>query len=178
MTFSDLVQPVERTLLSVVAVGSCLVVAGGRDARSVQVLDTYRNCVWNLPFFPKDRKGCTIVTVGSQIVVVGGIGNESCTTLPVMDKNTWCFWRLSEPQTNVWYRCRRHCEQKNGFQNAHGTVARKRARTNSPGRGGEKGTDTSGVHDVAPCPTTETRQNGPVAPKRRTAGVLWSVWNI
>ena len=86
-----------------VGVGSCLVVAGGRYDGTVEILDTNRNCVWNLPPFRNDREGCSMVTVANQVAVIGGWGNSSCATLPLMDKNSWCFRRLCEPQPNGWY---------------------------------------------------------------------------
>ena len=196
-----MVLSVGGTRFSVVAVGSCLVVAG-TDKRTVDVLDTFRNRTWHLPPLHFPRVGCSLVTVGSHIAVVGGLGNESSATLPVMDKNTWCFWRLSEPQRNKsyrrrdweqdqrnesyrhrrhweqleetleWYRRLRLLEQDDGFQDINGTAfqdtngtcAWKQARTNGTWRGGDTGTNASGVHDVAPCPTTGTQPNGSVAP--------------
>ena len=91
-----------RGSCTVVAVGSCLVVAGRIDSRSVEVLDTYHNRVWNLPSFENDRDGCTMVTVANQVAVIGGWLNPTCATLPLMDKNTWCFRRLCEQQPNGW----------------------------------------------------------------------------
>ena len=82
-----------------VAVGSCLVVAAG-SRPTVQVLDTHRNNhVWNLPPLGNDRDGCTLVTVANQVAVIGGRYNSTCATVPVMDRNSWCFRRL---QSNGW----------------------------------------------------------------------------
>ena len=89
---------------AVVAVGSCLVVAGGGYDRTVEILDTNRNHVWNLPPpFRNDREGCSMVNVANQVAVIGGWRHLSCATLPLMDKNSWCFRRLCEPQPNGWY---------------------------------------------------------------------------
>ena len=102
-THSDLRLSDSGRWCAVVAVGSCLVVAGGRNYRTVEILDTNRNRVWNLPPFRYDRKGCSMVTVANQVAVIGGLHNPSCGTLPIMDKNSWCFRRLCEPQPNGWY---------------------------------------------------------------------------
>ena len=84
-----------------VAVGSCLV-AGG-DTPTVEVLDTHRNRVWNLPLLRNDRDGCSLVTVANQVAVIGGWHNPSCATLPLMDRNSWCFYRLCEQQLSGWH---------------------------------------------------------------------------
>ena len=103
MTHSDPVLSRPRAC-AVVAVGSCLVVAGGLPAgnSTVEVLDTHRNRVWNLPQVGDDRYGCTMVTVANQIAVISGRRNPSCATVPLMDKHTWCFRRLCE-QPNEWF---------------------------------------------------------------------------
>ena len=93
-----------RSPCAVVAVGSCLVVAGGARVNStVEVLDTRRNRVWNLPLLGNHRNGCSLVTPANRIAVIGGGHNPSCTTLPLMDRNSWCFRRLCEQQSNGWY---------------------------------------------------------------------------
>ena len=79
--------------------GSCLVVAGGSH-QTVEVLDTYRNRTWNLPPFENRHENCSMVTVANQVAVIGGVINPSCATLPLMDKNTWCFQRLCEQHPN------------------------------------------------------------------------------
>ena len=92
-----------RRSCAVVAVGSCLVVAGGAWVNStVEVLDTHHNRVWNLPPVNLPR-GCSMVTAANRIAVIGGGHNPSCTTLPLMDRNSWCFRRLCEQQSNGWY---------------------------------------------------------------------------
>ena len=68
-----------------VAVGSCLVVAGGWGNTTVEVLDTHFNRVWNLPQFGNHRDGCNMVTA-NQVAVIGGVYNFTCATLPLMDR--------------------------------------------------------------------------------------------
>ena len=93
ITHSHLVLSNAPYSCTVVAVGSCLVVAGGR---TVEVLDTHFNRVWNLPGLQEQRWGCGMVTVANQVAVIGGELNPTCATLPLVDKNTWCFRRLCE----------------------------------------------------------------------------------
>ena len=102
---SDLVLSNARGSCAVVAVGSCLVVAGGHYNATVEVLDTSRNRVWNLPPLDNHRKDCSLVAVANQVAVIGGWGNPTCATLPLIDKNTWCFRRLCEQPRNEWYHC-------------------------------------------------------------------------
>ena len=124
-----------RRSCAVVAVGSCLVVAGGWGS-TVEVLDTNRNLVWNLPPFGNvhnHREGCNMVTVANQLAVIGGWSNSTCATLPLMDKNSWCFCRLCEQQSNGWY----YSLKGMGIRDADispfftSASARKRARTNT-----------------------------------------------
>ena len=93
----DLVLPIPRVGHSVVRVGSCLVVLGGRNdtrVRSVEVLDTKRNKVWSLPEL-REARGPELkaVAVFNGIVVHG----EDMATwktfemLPLMDKNSAVF---------------------------------------------------------------------------------------
>ena len=105
-THSDLVLSNARSSCTVVAVGSCLVVGGGLDNPTVEVLDTHRNRMWNLPGLQEQRWGCSMVTLADQIAVIGGWGYPSCVTLPLLDKNSWCFCRLSEQHPNGWYQFR------------------------------------------------------------------------
>ena len=107
ITHSDLVLSSARSPCAMVAVGSCLVVAGGGWHNStMEVLDTHHNCVWNLPQFGKYRVGCNMVPVANEVAVIGGWRNPSCVTLPLMDKNTWCFRRLCEQPRNEWHEFR------------------------------------------------------------------------
>ena len=100
-THSDLVLSRPQCSCTVVAVGSCLVVAGGH-CRTVEVLDTNRNRVWNLPSLENGRTGCKMVTVTNQVAIIGGYENSTCLTLPLMDKNSLCFQRLCGQPPNGW----------------------------------------------------------------------------
>ena len=105
---SELVLSNARRSCAGVAVGSGLVMAGGHS-RTVGVLDVHRNRMWNLP--PSDngstmvnhRHGSTMVPVANQIAVIGGFQNPNCATLPLLDKNSWCFRRLCDRLPNGWY---------------------------------------------------------------------------
>ena len=102
-THPELVLSNARSSCAVVAVGSCLVVAGGWGS-TVEVLDIHRNRVWNLPPpFVNHRNGCSMVAVANQVAVIGGWENPSCATVPLMDRKSWCFRRLCEQQPNRWY---------------------------------------------------------------------------
>ena len=134
---SDLVLSVPRHLFVMVAVGSCLVVAGG-NRKTVEVLDTYRNRVWNLPPLGNDRSGCSMVVVANQVAVIGGWSNRTCATLPLMDKNTWCYRRLCEQHPNryEWH----HCLEGSGNQDAIvASSTQKREMTNTCFDKGEDG---------------------------------------
>ena len=102
ITHSDLVLPIPRAYFAMVAVVSCLIVGGGSH-QTVEVLDTHHDRVWNLPPLVNHREDCTMVTVANQVAVIGGWQIPSCATLPLIDKNTWCFRRLCEQQPNRWY---------------------------------------------------------------------------
>ena len=115
MTHSDLMLSNARSSCAMVAVGSCLVVAGGRGNSTVDVLDTYRNHMWNLPLLENYRDGCSLVTVANQVAVIGGGSNPSCATLPLLDKNSWCFQRLCNQPRIEWYHC--HGRSGNGDVN-------------------------------------------------------------
>ena len=104
-THSELLS-IARSSCAMVAVGSCLVVAGGWRNSTVQVLDTHHNRVWSLPSFVNHRNGCSMVTVANQVAVIGGELNPTCQTLPLLDKNSWCFGRLCEQQPNGWFQFR------------------------------------------------------------------------
>ena len=102
ITHSELRLSNARRSCAMVAVGSCLVVAGGRGNSTVEVLDTNRNRVWNLPPFVDNRTGCSTVTVANQVAVISGWGSPTCATLPLLHKHTWCFRRLFEQQIDRW----------------------------------------------------------------------------
>ena len=104
-THSELRHSNARSRYAMVAVGSCFVVAGGYES-SVEVLDTHHNRMWNLPGLQEERWGCSMVTVTNHVAVIGGWYNPTCATLPLMDKNTWCFRRLCEQQPNGWRQLR------------------------------------------------------------------------
>ena len=129
-----------RSPCAVVAVGSCLVVVG-RPSRTVEVLDTHYKRVWNLPGLQEDRWGCSMVTVANQVAVIGGWRTTSCATLPLIDKNTWCFRRLCEHQSNGWY----HSLENAGIRDEDispfftSTSTLKRARSNT--HRGDEGMD-------------------------------------
>ena len=104
-THSELRLSNARSRYAMVAVGSCLVVAGGYES-SVEVLDTHHNRMWNLAGLQEERWGCSMVPVTNHVAVIGGWYNPTCATLPLMDKNTWCFRRLCEQQPNGWRQLR------------------------------------------------------------------------
>ena len=139
-THSELVLSSRRAYCAMVAVGSCLVVAGEHTS-TVEVLDTHHNRVWNLPPFVDYRSGCSMVAVANRVAVIGGWCNPSCATFPLMDKNTWCFRRLRDQQLNAW------CQFRDGmdFRHVHispfstSTSANKRARPDT--RHGDEGKD-------------------------------------
>ena len=114
-----------------VAVGSCLVVAGGLDNPTVEVLDTSRNRPWNLPSFGNHRQDFSMVTAFNQVAVISGWDDRSCATLPLLDKNSWCFRRLCEQQPNGWYQFREGMGNRdvNPTSCSMSTCIRKRVRT-------------------------------------------------
>ena len=117
-THSKLVLSECRCFYTAVPVGSCLVVAGGRDNPTVQVMDTNRNCVWNLASSGMNQNGFSMVRVANHIATIGGRGDFTCATLPLMDKYTCCFGRLCEQQPHEW-RC--HVREGVGIRHVHGT---------------------------------------------------------
>ena len=141
ITHSELVASNARRFCAMVAVGSCLVMAGGEYDLTVKVLDTHHNRVWNLPPLDYHRLGCSLVTVANQIAVIGGLRKSSCATLPLLDRNSWCFRRLCEQQPNGWH----HSLEGVGIRDADISPfltlasARKRARSNS--QSGDEGKD-------------------------------------
>ena len=132
-THSELELPNARSSCAVVAVGSCLVVAGGRGNSTVEVLDTSRNRVWNFPSLGNHCLGCSIVTVAHQVAVIGGYENPTCATLPLQDKNSWCFRRLFDHHPNEWYQFREGMGNRdvNATSCSVLTCIRKRVRTNT-----------------------------------------------
>ena len=131
-THSDLVLSEARHQCAVAAVGSCLVVAGG-SLSSVEILDTNRNSVWNLPPLGNRREDFSMVTLANQVAVISGFENPTCVTFPLLDKNTWCFRQLCTQQPSGWY----HCLSRSGNGDVNvtsctiSTSTLKRLRTNT-----------------------------------------------
>ena len=140
-THSEMVLSNPRTSCAVVAVGSCLVVAGGRGNVSMEVLDTNRNRVWNLLPCGNRRDDFSMVTVANQVAVISGFGSPTCATLPLLDKHTWCFQRLCEQQPNRWFLFGegRNIQHADISPFSTSTSAHKRARPNT--RRGDEGKD-------------------------------------
>ena len=138
-THSDLVFSNAPRSCAMVAVGSCLVVVGGLDNPTVEVLDTHRNRVWNFPLLGNGRYDCSMVTAANQVAVIGGRFDPTCATLPLLDKNSWCFRQLCWQQPNGWY----HFREGMGIRDVNATPCsistsiRKRVRTN-PCHGGKE----------------------------------------
>ena len=130
ITHPDLVLSNPRDSCAMVAVGSCLVVAGGQGHSTVEVLDTRRNRVWNLPPLDNHRDDCSTVTVANQVAVISGWGSRTCATLPLLDKHTWCFRRLYEQQIDRWclFREGRNIQHADNSPFPTWTSDRKRAR--------------------------------------------------
>ena len=130
-THSDLVLSDPRHSCAVVTVGFCLVVAENNG--TVEILDTHHNRMWNLPPFRHHRNVCTMVSVANQIAVIGGSGNPTYATVPLMDKNTWCFRQLCKQNPNEWF----HSLEDMGIREINVTSCStsvstgKRVRTNS-----------------------------------------------
>ena len=114
-THPDLVLSASPDSCAVVTVGSCLVVAGNHQA--VEVMDTHHNRMWNLPPFKNGRVDCSMVTVADQVAIIGGWRNPSCVTLPLMDKNTWCFRQLCQQPWIEWH----HCHERSGNEDVNVT---------------------------------------------------------
>ena len=86
-TCTDIALSDARYLHAAVSVGSCIIVAGGiRSNATVEVLDTERRIVWNLPPLPTGRRSCSMVAFETGIAVIGGQGVDSCETLLLIDK--------------------------------------------------------------------------------------------
>ena len=130
MTQSELRLSNAQSSCAMVAVGSCLVVAGGWSNSTVEVLDTHHNRVWNLPPFGNDYNDCSTVTVANQVAVISGWGSPTCATLPLLDKHTRCFQRLFDQQFNIWclFREGRNIQHADNSPFPTWTSDRKRAR--------------------------------------------------
>ena len=84
----DLVLSVPRTQHAVGKVGSCLIVTGGKTKKAlklVEVLDTKRNAVFNIPDMTTRRNGPSLVSLSDMIAVIGGFRQDTCETLALSD---------------------------------------------------------------------------------------------
>ena len=85
----DLVLSFPRKKHAVAKVGTSLIVTGGDTAikalKSVEVLDTKRNVVFDIPDMTVRRKGCSLVSLSDKIGVIGGFGQDTCETLALSD---------------------------------------------------------------------------------------------
>ena len=115
MIHKNLVLSVQRFRHAIVTVGSCLIVAGGlsqKNLKSVEVLDTERNVVFNLPDMTTARNGPSMVSMPDGIVVIGGHKLDSNEMLPLIDlqdhikvrRLLWCdlFWNCMVLDKLVW----------------------------------------------------------------------------
>ena len=141
ITQSELRLSNAQSSCAMVAVGSCLVVAGGWSNSTVEVLDTHHNRGWNLPPFGNDYNDCSTVTVANQVAVISGWGSPTCATLPLLDKHTWCFQRLFDQQFNIWclFREGRNIQHADNSPFPTWTSDRKRARPHT--HRGDEGKD-------------------------------------
>ena len=105
----DLVLSVPRYAHAVAKVGTCLIVTGGdseKTLKSVEVLDTKRNVVFNLPDMIVERKAHSAVSFLDRIVVIGGT-KKTCESLASIDmkENTKvrsCYHKpLKEPLSYI-----------------------------------------------------------------------------
>ena len=138
---SNMVLSNARSSCAVVTVGSCLVVAGGLGNSTVDVLDTHRNRVWNLPPFGNRRDYFSMAIVANHVAVISGFGSSACATLPLLDKHTWCFRRLLEHQIDrcCLFREGRNIQLADNSPFSASTSAHKRARPDT--RRGDEGKD-------------------------------------
>ena len=94
----DLVLGTSRHSHGVVRVGSCLIVVGGEgaeDMRSVEVLDTQRNLVWQLPEQGIGPRHHSAVAISKGIATIScWRSGDAIETLPLVDKNSACFARM------------------------------------------------------------------------------------
>ena len=105
----DLVLSIPRYAHAVAKVGTCLIVTGGdseKTLKSVEVLDTKRNVVFNLPDLTVERDAHSAVSFLDRIVVIGG-SKKTCESLASIDmqENTKvrsCYHKqLEEPLSNI-----------------------------------------------------------------------------
>ena len=102
-TCHDQINPsIRRSDHAVVAVGSCLIVMGGSLAADiVEVFGTRRNTVWTFTRSTGPYYISSDVVHSRGIAVTGGSDNAPCATLSLVDKNTWCFRRLTEQVPSI-----------------------------------------------------------------------------
>ena len=95
---------IRRSFHAVVAFGSCLIVMGGMRAwTTAEVLDTCRNTVWTLPLSTLCHCSFSAVVHSRGIALISGSLIASCETLSLIDKNTWCFRRLTEQMSSAMF---------------------------------------------------------------------------
>ena len=82
----NLLLSVPRHSHAVAKVGTCLIVTGGHSAlKSVELLDTKRNVVFNLPDWTVEREAHSAVSFLDRIVVIGGLREDTCESLASID---------------------------------------------------------------------------------------------
>ena len=82
----NLLLSVPRHSHAVAKVGTCLIVTGGHSAlKSVELLDTKRNVVFNLPDLTVEREAHTVASFLDRIVVIGGLREDTCESLASID---------------------------------------------------------------------------------------------
>ena len=93
---TELALPVARSFHAVVSVGSCIIVSGNYSGSiaTVEVLDTERGIVWNLPALSTGRNYASMVAFKTGIAVIGGQNVDSCETLLLIDKKEQLKVRL------------------------------------------------------------------------------------
>ena len=107
---SDLVLSIPRHTHTAVTVGSCIVVAGGNSrCKLVEVIDTERNIVWNLPQMTVGRNGCSMAAVSNGIALIGGNGVDTSETIPLMDRKEHLKVRLQRFTQYVYMVLVAHC---------------------------------------------------------------------
>ena len=81
----DLALSNARNFHAAVTVGSCIIVSGNGTG-SLEVLDTERRIVWNLPPLATGPNNASMVAFKTGIAVIGGTNVDSCETLLLIDK--------------------------------------------------------------------------------------------
>ena len=94
---------------SMVAVGDCLIVAGGRKSPQseavpfVEVVDTERRLVWRLPDLTIPRTRMAMVRIADEYLLVLGGETNKLESLPLYNENTLCekVGRMTRSQNDV-----------------------------------------------------------------------------